>query len=165
MNDKDSTHDNLSLSDNLKRCLCSLRKLREVYSAPMKIERYLEMIDEGLEICLKNCECQQDISTIYIFVLNKLQEIGRFDTGLRLYFSSSPYWEHYHRNVREIYSLLLKCRNELAVSKNKNEVLFERKFVSMDQIVGCRSWGGADSRKTSKDNNNFSIGSCRLASV
>lgn len=134
--------DDVSLNGNLNRCLLSLRKIQDVYCPPNQIVKNLEYIETKLRQCMNFCESSQETAATYPTVLKLLTDTICCDSKLRLFFINSPYWEHFQRNLREISQVLKKCCDH-------HDVIYRRKFVSMDQITRSRCWGSMKYRTAS----------------
>src|SRR4051794_9340805 len=103
-------HSNVSLCCNLKLCLLPLSKLTETYSNIRPIADTLRRLIISVEYCcqqLYSSTENQSFKYIYQLILNHLTQSLTIDrTLLHIFFSRSPYWEHFERNIKEIITVL-----------------------------------------------------------
>lgn len=128
--------DEFGLYSNLKQCLIALRQLRQSHlTAHPVVKTALKSMDDHLLICLKVCSGGAKKIYPYVFdILNKVH--AKHHSRLSLYYSHSPYWQHYIGNMADTVRVLESCCSHRTADGHAS-VHFHRKFQPFS-TVGIR---------------------------
>lgn len=126
--------DELSLYSNLTQCLQPLSKLRQSNTIPPHIAQSLRKLEKNLRVARISCQARPENDQLYSLILELLVGEAVSDhTLLQIYFSQSPYWEHYHRNVVEIAAILARLVEDKGEPRMPRK--FERRFTSISKVM------------------------------
>lgn len=123
-----SQKDDVSLAYNLSQCLQPLAKLRKK-KVPLPILASVKRLENIISICIKLCAKDATEDCNYQLISKKLSDPFVSDNAaLRMYFSKSPYWEHFQENMADIISILNRMLDN-------GQTSFERRYVPLTAVL------------------------------